>query len=350
MTRQRGARRGAEQALHESEERYRLLFDASPVPTWVFDLETLRFVAVNHAAITKYGYTRDEFLTMTIADIRPPEDVPALRQAISRIALGRGDAGGGTWHHRTKNGTVLDVDITSHVLTFAGRPAELVLAHDVTERIKVEETLRAGEEYARLIVERAYSAFISIDEAGAITGWNRKAEETFGWTAAEAMGRELAETVIPERYREAHRRGLQRFLETGEGPVLNRVIEIEAVRKDGAEFPVELTISPIQFGPRRSFVAFVRDISERKRNEETMRRHAAELQTANTELDAFAYSVSHDLRSPLRSIDGFSQVLLEDYAGRLDDAGRDALGRVRAATQRMAALIDDLLRLARVAR
>src|SRR3989441_7409991 len=147
----------------------------------------------------------------------------------------------------------------------------------------------------------------------------------FGWSREEAIGQPLADTIIPAQHRDAHRRGLKHFLATGEGPVLNRVIEITAVRRSGVEFPVELTISPLTVGRQYVFTAFVRDITQRKEAEERLQRYAADLEAANAELDAFAYSVSHDLRAPLRSIDGFSQALLEDYAEGLDAAGQQYL-------------------------
>jgi light-regulated signal transduction histidine kinase (bacteriophytochrome) len=140
------------------------------------------------------------------------------------------------------------------------------------------------------------------------------------------------------------------FLETGEGPVLNRVIQLTALRRNGVEFPVELTISPLTVGREYVFTAFIRDVTQRKEAEDKLKRYTADLEVANAELDTFAYSVSHDLRAPLRSIDGFSQALLEDYAAQLDDAGKQYLQRVRASSQHMAMLIDDLLQLSRVTR
>src|SRR3989454_9087563 len=129
-----------------------------------------------------------------------------------------------------------------------------------------------------------------------------------------------------------------------EGPVLNRVIEMSAVRRSGVEFPVELTISPLTVGRKYVFTAFLRDITQRKEAEDKLKRYTADLEAANAELDTFAYSVSHDPRAPLRSIDGFSQAVLEDYAGKLDAAGQQYLQRVRASSQQMATLIDDLLK------
>ncbi|MGL5062056.1 MAG: CHASE4 domain-containing protein [Microcoleus sp.] len=139
-------RKQAEAELRASEERYRLLFKNNPHPMWVYDLETLEFIAVNQAAIRHYGYTRDEFLSMTIADIRPTEYVSSLLDNISQIEAGLDFAG--VWQHKKKNGTIIDVKITSYALIFDGRKAELVLANDVTDRLLAEAELYHAKEAA----------------------------------------------------------------------------------------------------------------------------------------------------------------------------------------------------------
>jgi two-component system cell cycle sensor histidine kinase/response regulator CckA len=130
-------RKVAEVAALDSEERYRLLFEANPLPMWVYDLETFGFLAVNDAAVNHYGFSRDEFLGMTIKDLRPSEEVPALTSNIARITDGLGEAA--VWRHRKKDGATISVEITSHTLDFAGRPARVVLAVDVTEFKRAEE-------------------------------------------------------------------------------------------------------------------------------------------------------------------------------------------------------------------
>jgi PAS domain S-box-containing protein len=127
----------------DSENQYRLLFERNPHPMWVYDLKTLRFLMVNDAAVNHYGYTRDEFLAMTIKDIRPAEDVPSLLENIAQVTTGRDKAG--VWRHRKKDGPIIHVEITSHVVDFGGRRAELVLANDVTERLKLEDQLRQAQ-------------------------------------------------------------------------------------------------------------------------------------------------------------------------------------------------------------
>ncbi|MDR7603028.1 MAG: PAS domain S-box protein, partial [Armatimonadota bacterium] len=145
--------------LEEAEARQQLeaalamLFRCNPQPMWVYDLQTLQFLEVNEAAIQRYGYSREEFLRMRITDIRPPEDVPKLLEDVQRPRPAL--QASGQWRHRTRDGRILHVEIVSHTLTYAGRPAALVVAHDVTERHRVELALRETEELFRSLVEQS---------------------------------------------------------------------------------------------------------------------------------------------------------------------------------------------------
>ena len=133
------AQKRSEEILRASEERYRYLFENNPQPMWVYDEETLAFLAVNTSACRRYGYTREEFLAMTIRDIRRPEDVPVLARQIATDAREYQESG--IWRHRKKDGSLIEVEITSHGLLFEDRPARLVLASDVTERRRLESQL-----------------------------------------------------------------------------------------------------------------------------------------------------------------------------------------------------------------
>lgn len=241
------------------------------------------------------------------------------------------------------------------------RARTAALEAEVTERKRAEGALRESEARLRAVLNSALSAVIVIDAEGKITDWNVRAETMFGWTRSEALGRNLAETIIPPQYREAHRRGLERFFASGEGPVLNRLIELTALRRDGSEFPVELSISPIEAGGVVTFCGFITDITERKRAEQEIRtlnqeleqrvvQRTAQLEAANRELEAFSYSVSHDLRAPLRHIDGFLNLLQRSVGDALDAKNQSYLKAIRDSAQEMAQLIDDLLDFSRMGR
>ena len=134
----------AEYLLKVSEENYRTIFFKSPFPKWIYDLETLRFLDINETALKHYGYSRDEFLRLTILDIRPPEDADALLKDIARITEDPGNRNG-TWRHLKKNGEIIMVETTAHPIEYNGRKARLVIAIDITKKLKAEEELRRSE-------------------------------------------------------------------------------------------------------------------------------------------------------------------------------------------------------------
>src|SRR6267143_1387894 len=148
------------------------------------------------------------------------------------------------------------------------------------ERKRAEEAVRTSEAQLKALLDSALDACVTMDETGRLTSWSAAAEAVFGWPASEAIGRSLADTIIPQQHREGHARGLARFLETGEGPILRQRIEITALHRDGREFPVELTVTPIRLGDHWLFGAFVRDRTDQKQAEQALRKEVGEREAA----------------------------------------------------------------------
>ncbi len=149
-------RRRVEETLRDSEAQYRILFESNPHPMWVYDSKTLRFMAVNDAAVIHYGYSRDEFLGMTIKNIRDAEDIPALLATTAKDNAGF--SSGSIWKHRKKDGSVIDVEITSHGIVFAGKRAQLVLAHDVSDRVKAQKLLQEKADELASMTQQLWQA------------------------------------------------------------------------------------------------------------------------------------------------------------------------------------------------
>jgi PAS domain S-box-containing protein len=170
---------------------------------------------------------------------------------------------------KNEKGTVLEVILILQDVTDRKEADEEL--QEYTARKKTEEVLKQSEERMRAILNNAYNAFVGMDDQGLITEWNTTAETMFGWTRQEALGRNLAETIIPTQSREAHQRGLKHLLATGEGPVLDRRMELSAIRRDGSVFPIELSIRAMMFNDRYSFNAFIADITDRKKAEQEIR-------------------------------------------------------------------------------
>jgi PAS domain S-box-containing protein len=176
-------RRRAEEALAASEEHYRLLFEKNPLPMWVFDLETLRFLTVNEAAVRHYGYSRDAFLQMTMKDIRAEEDVPVLLADLQEPAAHLRFAG--VRRHRKKDGTIIHVEITADKIVFNNRPARLVLANDVTERLRVERQIRESQERFQLVARATNDAVWDWDLVTNAVWWSEGVQSLFGYSAGQ---------------------------------------------------------------------------------------------------------------------------------------------------------------------
>jgi two-component system, OmpR family, phosphate regulon sensor histidine kinase PhoR len=210
-----------------------------------------------------------------------------------------------------------------------------LVVHELSRRsTQAGAVERQATERLHRVIDTTHEAYVAMDEAGTITAWNREAEKLFGWPEREALGRTVEETLVPERLRSQHRNGLDQYLRTGEGPVLDHRLALPALRRDGSEIHVELTISPLEEEGRRSFHAFLHDISERQAAEELK--------------SQFFALVSHELRTPLTSIIGYAEMVDEIERDDMSREGREYMGIIKRSAEKLDRLVQDLLLVAQV--
>ncbi len=323
-------------ALRRSEERYKLLFEHNPQPMWVFDKESLAFLAVNNAAAQSYGYTESEFLGMTITDIRPAEDIPNL---VEHLLKPGADLRQGIWRHRKKDGSKILAEVSTHELQFEGRDARLVLAIDVTERESVSEAIRESEERYRHLIDNARDAIFTLSRDALFASLNPAFEMITGLHRDEWIGKSFTTLVHPDDLGLAN----EQFMNNMTG-IQSPVYELRIATSSGTYVVAELMTAPQETaGEITGVLGIARDITERKRMEEHLR-ESQKLESLGT----LAGGIAHDFNNILGIILGHAS-LVRKAIKEENEACVRSLAAIAKAVERGSGVVRQLMAFARKA-
>jgi PAS domain S-box-containing protein len=367
-------RKEDERALHEAEQRFKLLVESvEDYAIFMLDRDG-RIGSWNRGAERIKGYPREEIIGQPYERFFPPEARESgAPQAALESAAREGRYQTQDWRVR-QDGSRFWADVT--LTAIRDERGELIgfakITRDLTERKRREDTLlrleswvnsldaslallgEAGTDAAqplrtavslnRAVLENALDAVVGMNAEGSVIDWNAQAETMFGYSRQEALGQPMCELIVPESHREGHRQGMKRYLASGEGRILNQRIEVPALRRSGEEFPVELTVTPLETQSGTLFYSFIRDISKQKAIEAERQALVARLER-NLNLNETFFSVlGHDLRTPLAAILMNAQMLQR----RSSEPGTKRMSeQIGSSAQRMARMIEQLLDLSR---
>src|SRR4051812_26322278 len=363
LAEERRRRREAEQALAESEDHFRTLVE-SVKDYAIFMLDAEGHVATwNTGVEVIIGYRAEEILGRSYDCLYPQVDINQGLPARALDAARRHDRTElEGWRLRRDGSRFLASTVITALRHNDGKLRGFaVILRDETERRRAAEELRQSAARHTAIVESAIDAILSIDHEGVVREWNSAAERLFQYSRSEAVGRKIDTLIAAPALMALYQQGLAQYLVTGVGSLIGRPIEMTARRADGSEFVIELGIARIAGSNPALYSCVIRDVTAHKAAvaevgrlnaelEQRVRDRTAELETANNELESFSYSVSHDLRAPLRHIGGFVGMLQSRAEATLDGESRELLKGIANAADRMTRLIEALLTFSRTGR
>jgi PAS domain S-box-containing protein len=305
----------SEEELRRREAKIQRLVEANVVGIVMWTLDGAINEA-NDAFLQMVQYDREDITSSRVrwTDLTPPEWRPRDERALVDLKAA-GIFQPFEKEYLRKDGSRVPVFIGGALLEGSGNEG-VAFVLDLSGQKRAEEEVLKSEERTRLMLDEALDAVVTMDADGVTTGWNKQAEVIFGWAREEAVGRHLSDMIVPAQHREAHERGLRHFLRTGKGAVLNRRIEMTALARDGREFPVELSVTPLKLDKTWTFSAFIRDISEKKRAEEALLASERDLGAIINTIPILAWSARPD-----GSCDFLNQRWL-DYAGLTAEQAR----------------------------
>ncbi len=332
--------------LRQSEERFKQLSETSQDWIWEVD-ERACFTYSNCTVEEVLGYKVHEILGKPFLDFLPPEDREKVSRKIEEVLSNRRTI-------RRVRTPFLHRDGREVILEISGLPVQdgkgkflgyRGLGRDITQELQILAALRESEETFRTMTETAQDAVITMNDEGLITFWNRAAEQIFGYGRDEALGRNLHDLLAPERYRSSHLAALPLFRETGAGAAVGKTLELFALRRDGNEFPVELSLSAVKVKERWTALGILRDVTDRKKAEASLVQAKQEAEAASRAKSDFLAGMSHEIRTPMNAIIGMADLLQDTNLNMDQDKYVSVL---KNAGEHLLELINEILDLSKV--
>ncbi len=291
---------------------------------------------VNRGFINMTGYDPDEAIGIKPGDLLQGADTDITTIDKIKSALDKHSSVEAEVLNYKKDGTPYWVSMSIQpIFDIGGKLTNFIsIQSDISERKNIEITNKLAKERIHAIIENVLDGLITIDVKGMVIEWNTQAEKIFGWTRDEVINQNLSDLIIPKDYVSAHKAGMKNYLSTGEGPVLNKRIEIVGQRKDGTIIPIELAISPLRTENDITFSAFIRDISDRKKYEADLAEAKSLAENANIAKSQFLANMSHEIRTPMNAVFGITQLLQDTnlnydqsiLVNKLDSSAENLLG------------------------
>jgi len=328
----------------EASTRLGRIVEQSISEIYMFDAESLRFISVNRGARENLGYTAEELEELTPLDLKPQFTREYFETLVEPLREGIEEAITFQTVHRSKDGSTYDVEVCLQLMARKTMSVFVANIMDITERKRTEQELFENEERFRSILGSSMVAMIvATDSEGTIVSWNPAAEKIFGYSEVEIVGRPLTK-IMPERYREAHRVGFNRALDTDDYRIMGQTVSVHGLKKSGEEFPIELSIGVWKQDGVKNFSAVIHDITERKATEEALQEALTQAERANQAKSEFLATMSHEFRTPLNAILGFSEMMRTQCFGPLGSENyTEYASDIYNSGEHMLALVNDIL-------